>query len=169
MVSFLFILFEFSFSFPLVDTTNNLAIQEESDDFDETKEHFAKPPLPKKLTPLPKCNTNPSTPTRVYTWRIDLKKTESFWTGWFQGLSQKFLDIPQPKILLLANVNGLDTALTVGQMQGKFQFRVLNKSGHAIHEDQPHQVAEIISIYLVKHKLANPKEDFEVPLPIMFV
>lgn len=151
------------------DMSNNLAIQEEVDECDEIKEeNFAKPPLPKKLASIPGVCSISSTPSSIYTWRIDLKKTESFWTGWFQGLSQKFLELQLPKILLLANVNGLDTALTVGQMQGKFQFKVLSKSGHAIHEDQPHQVAEIISIYLVKHKLANPKDDFEVPLPKLF-
>ena len=31
----------------------------------------------------------------------------------------------------------LDTPLTVGQMQGKFQLTVLPQAGHAIHEDQP--------------------------------
>lgn len=95
-----------------------------------------------------------------YKWRIDLSKTEKFWTGWFKGLSQKFLDIRIPKLLLLANIHGLDTALTVGQMQGKFQLQVLAKSGHAIHEDQPHHVAEIVSGYLVKQRIAIPKSSF---------
>ncbi|XP_056646096.1 protein phosphatase methylesterase 1 isoform X1 [Diorhabda sublineata] len=95
-----------------------------------------------------------------YTWRIDLSKTEKFWAGWFKGLSQKFLDLRIPKLLLLANIHGLDTALTVGQMQGKFQLQVLAKSGHAIHEDQPHHVAEIVSGYLVKQRIAIPKSNF---------
>lgn len=54
----------------------------------------------------------------LYGWRIDLSKTEHFWSGWFKGLSQKFLDVSVPKVLLLANIHGLDTSLTVGQMQG---------------------------------------------------
>lgn len=53
-----------------------------------------------------------------YRWRIDLAKSEKFWTGWFEGLSQKFLDLPVPKLLLLASIDGLDRTLTVGQMQG---------------------------------------------------
>ena len=40
-------------------------------------------------------------------------------------------------MLLLAGMDRLDTALTVGQMQGKFQLTCMPQSGHAIHEDQP--------------------------------
>ncbi|XP_022901193.1 protein phosphatase methylesterase 1 [Onthophagus taurus] len=100
-----------------------------------------------------------------YTWRIDLSKTESFWSGWFKGLSQKFLNIAMPKVLLLANIYGLDTTLTIGQMQGKFQLQVLAKSGHAIHEDQPGNVADIVAGFLVKQKLAVAKEGFVPSLP----
>lgn len=57
-----------------------------------------------------------------YTWRIHLEKTEGFWTGWFNGLSQKFLDLRVPKLLILASIDGLDRTLTVGQMQGKVKF-----------------------------------------------
>ena len=42
-------------------------------------------------------------------------------------------------MLLLAGMDRLDTELTVGQMQGKFQLTVLPKAGHAIHEDAPKQ------------------------------
>lgn len=59
-------------------------------------------------------------------WRIDLAKSEKFWTGWFQGLSQKFLDLRVPKLLLLASIDGLDRTLTVGQMQGKRLFLIEN-------------------------------------------
>ncbi|EFA10997.1 protein phosphatase methylesterase 1 [Tribolium castaneum] len=120
-----------------------------------------KPPLPKSAKTEPGSGEDGP----KYTWRIDLSKTERFWTGWFKGLSQKFLDLRIPKLLLLANIHGLDTALTVGQMQGKFQLQVLSKSGHAIHEDQPHQVAEIIGGYLVKQKIANAKVDLVCPMP----
>lgn len=40
-----------------------------------------------------------------YGWRIDLMKSEPYWRGWFQGLSQKFLDVHAPKMLLLAGVD----------------------------------------------------------------
>ncbi len=64
--------------------------------------------------------------------RIDLTKTEKYWTGWFKGLSNMFLSIPQPKLLLLAGVDRLDKELMVGQMQGKFQMQVLPKCGKCI-------------------------------------
>lgn len=57
--------------------------------------------------------------TDSYIWRINLSKTERYWRDWFNGLSQEFLNCPVPKMLLLANIHGLDTTLTVGQMQGK--------------------------------------------------
>ncbi|KAK9890860.1 hypothetical protein WA026_012205 [Henosepilachna vigintioctopunctata] len=153
----------------VTDAVNDFSIQEVDEEHEPTKhENFAKPPLPQRNS-LSSTNSTHSCPTSTYIWRIDLKKTERYWPGWFQGLSQKFLDLQMPKILLLANVHGLDTTLTIGQMQGKFQFQVLTKSGHAIHEDQPQQVAEIISVYLVKHKLAKSREGFEVPIPKMFM
>lgn len=93
-----------------------------------------------------------------YTWRIDLSKTESYWNGWFKDLSNSFLDVQVPKVLLLANIHRLDTTLTVAQMQGKFQLQVLPRSGHAIHEDQPIRVAEIVSGFLLKQQLATVKK-----------
>lgn len=98
-----------------------------------------------------------------YRWRIDLAKSEKFWKGWFEGLSQKFLDLPVPKLLLLASIDGLDRTLTVGQMQGndrmillmtidyhsvvivgKFQMQVLARCGHAVHEVTNQIMIEIL-------------------------
>lgn len=58
------------------------------------------------------------TATRKYVWRIDLSRTEQHWFGWFKDLSTAFLNVPVPKVLLLAGVDRLDRQLTVGQMQG---------------------------------------------------
>ena len=115
--------------------------------------------------------TKPSSPTassdsNKYTWRIDLSKTEQFWQGWFSGLSKLFLSCECPKLLLLAGVDRLDRDLTVGQMQGKFQMHVVPKSGHAVHEDAPEQVADCIASFLVRHKLVQPvDENFQGTLP----
>lgn len=76
----------------------------------------------------------PSANDKKYTWRIDLSKSEQYWSGWFENLSSKFLDLRVPKLLLLASIDGLDRTLTVGQMQGKFQLQVLARCGHAVHE-----------------------------------
>ncbi|ERL94879.1 hypothetical protein D910_12152 [Dendroctonus ponderosae] len=124
-----------------------------------------KPPLAEEKTfKVPTTSTGKGDEGSGYTWRIDLSKTETYWKHWFQGLSEKFLGTNVPRILMLANISGLDTKLTVGQMQGKFQLQVLAKTGHAVHEDQPHQVAEILSIYLVKQKCATTKAGFVMPL-----
>ncbi|KAK4872086.1 hypothetical protein RN001_016210 [Aquatica leii] len=139
----------------LCDTKNSSTIEEEEEEPKESDAECSNGIAEMKVP----------TVVNKYTWRIDLKKTEPFWTGWFKGLSQKFLELQAPKVLLLANIHGLDTTLTVGQMQGKFQLQVLPRSGHAIHEDQPHQVADIIASFLVKQRLAAAKNDFSVIMP----
>ena len=65
--------------------------------------------------------------TSPLTWRIDLTKSEPFWQGWFQGLSNLFLTAQaSAKMLLLAGVDRLDKDLTVGQMQGMKPSRCYN-------------------------------------------
>ena len=135
-----------------------------------------------------------------YKWRIDLTQTESYWPGWFHGLSSKFLDIAAAKLLLLAGIDRLDKELTVGQMQGliisflllfislhtfffahnlnnrclhthtrrlivscpigKFQMQVLPQCGHAVHEDVPDRVAEVVATFLTRNRFAAPKDSF---------
>ena len=67
-----------------------------------------------------------------YVWRTDLSKTDQFWTGWFTGMSEKFLTIPCGRLLILAGTERLDKCLTIGQMQGKFQMLIYPDSGHLI-------------------------------------
>ena len=67
---------------------------------------------------MPPPNNSQASDSKKYTWRIDLAKTEQYWSGWFKGLSAAFLEVPAPKMLLLAGVDRLDRELTVGQMQG---------------------------------------------------
>ncbi|XP_034658638.1 protein phosphatase methylesterase 1 [Drosophila subobscura] len=102
---------------------------------------------------------------RNYTWRIDLSKSEKYWVGWFSGLSDKFLNLRLPKQLLLASIDGLDRTLTVGQMQGRFQMQVLARCGHAVHEDRPHEVAEVISGYLIRNRFAEAASEFRSHMP----
>lgn len=88
-----------------------------------------------------------------YGWRTNLAMTQPHWNGWFDGLSNELLNAPvQGKFLLLAGVDRLDKALTIGQMQGKFMMKVLPKCGHAVHEDLPDQVANCIGDFLVRNK-----------------
>ena len=41
--------------------------------------------------------------------------------------------------------------MIVAQMQGKFQLAVVRESGHAIQEDQPEELAEIVNVMIQKH------------------
>uniref|UniRef100_A0A673H6D4 Protein phosphatase methylesterase 1 n=1 Tax=Sinocyclocheilus rhinocerous TaxID=307959 RepID=A0A673H6D4_9TELE len=96
----------------------------------------------------------------LYTWRIELSKTEKYWEGWFKGLSSLFLTCSVPKLLLLAGVDRLDKDLTIGQMQGKFQMQVLPQCGHAVHEDAPEKVADALATFMVRHMFTEFKEGF---------
>lgn len=101
-----------------------------------------------------------------YEWRVNLFESQDYWKGWFTGLSRAFLQSKSPaKLLLLAGLDRLDKELTVGQMQGKFQMQVLPQSGHAIHEDHPDQVAQVIATFLIRNKLTVAKDGFIPSLP----
>ena len=55
-------------------------------------------------------------------------------SGWFTGLSGKFLSARTARLLVLAGAERLDKELMIGQMQGKFQLVVLANVGHMVHE-----------------------------------
>ncbi|XP_034077017.1 protein phosphatase methylesterase 1-like isoform X1 [Gymnodraco acuticeps] len=93
----------------------------------------------------------------VYVWRINLSKSEKYWDGWFRGTSNLFLAFNLPKLLLLAGIDRLDRALTIGQMQGKFMMQVLPPCGHAVLEDKPEKVADAVASFLLRHKLAEAR------------
>ncbi|GAW12279.1 hypothetical protein ANO14919_016420 [Xylariales sp. No.14919] len=79
--------------------------------------------------------------TRPWKWRTDLAATQPYWENWFVGLSSKFLAAKGGKLLLLAGTDRLDTELTIGQMQGKYNLQVFPEAGHFIHEDLPEKIA----------------------------
>ncbi|XP_046406603.1 protein phosphatase methylesterase 1 isoform X2 [Ischnura elegans] len=137
------------------DMDDAIREEEEGEGNDSKLPESFKKPLPLMQSP----------PKSGYEWRIDLGRTEVFWPGWFQGLSAAFLVLPVPKLLLLAGIDRLDKALTVGQMQGKFQMQVLPKCGHAVHEDVPDKVADVLSTFLVRHKFAAPLANFNRTFP----
>jgi len=88
-----------------------------------------------------------------YTYSTPLEQTEKYWKGWYEGLSDKFLSCPVQKILLLAGTDRLDRALTIGQMQGKFQMVVVRHTGHAIQEDVPEEFASHILNFISRNKI----------------
>lgn len=80
-------------------------------------------------------------------WRVDLMKCEQHWQGWFRGLSEAFVGCPVAKLLVLAEREYLDRTLMIASMQGKFQCSIVRDSGHAVQEDQPVLLAQIISAF----------------------
>jgi protein phosphatase methylesterase 1 len=111
------------------------------------------------------CSFKEPSNNKKYTWRIDLSRSEKWWQGWFENLSEKFLETPVPKLLILAGIDNLDKKLTIGQMQGKFQLQVLARTGHAVHEDLPDQVADTLGTYLIRNKFAESKSEFAYQMP----
>ncbi|KAI3765391.1 hypothetical protein L2E82_15424 [Cichorium intybus] len=90
---------------------------------------------------------------QCYRHRARLEETEQYWRGWYEGLSDKFLSSPVPKLLLLAGTDRLDRALTIGQMQGKFQMVVVRHTGHAIQEDVPDEFASLILNFISRNRI----------------
>ncbi|KAI5886219.1 protein phosphatase methylesterase [Schizophyllum commune H4-8] len=82
-------------------------------------------------------------PPYKYVWRTPLRTTAAYWRGWFEGLSQAFLDARTARLLVLAGTDRLDKPLMIGQMQGRFQLEVVPDVGHLLHEDNPTKLAEI--------------------------
>ncbi|ROW18263.1 hypothetical protein VPNG_00416 [Cytospora leucostoma] len=82
---------------------------------------------------------------RPWKWRTDLAATEPFWSGWFVGLSKKFLEARGGKLLVLAGTDRLDKELTIGQMQGKYALHIFPEAGHFVHEDQPENTAMVLT------------------------
>ena len=90
-----------------------------------------------------------------WTWRTPLADSSKYWHGWFEGLSSAFLQVSCPKILVLAGTDRLDTPLMIAQMQGKFQLLVVGKAGHAVHEDEPGQVAQVLCNFFNRFKILD--------------
>ena len=46
--------------------------------------------------------------------------------------------------------DSLDKELMIGQMQGKFQFQVVDSAGHSVHEDQPKMFSSLLWRFLLR-------------------
>ncbi|XP_004299853.1 PREDICTED: protein phosphatase methylesterase 1 [Fragaria vesca subsp. vesca] len=90
---------------------------------------------------------------KCYIYKARLEETEQYWKSWYEGLSEKFLSSPVPKLLLLAGTDRLDRTLTIGQMQGKFQMVVVRHTGHAIQEDVPDEFASLIINFISRNRI----------------
>eukprot|EP00793_Prasinoderma_coloniale_P003619 PRCOL_00002994-RA len=94
-----------------------------------------------------------SLPPRRLVWRTDLGATEPHWEGWYRGLSDAFLRVRAPKVLVLAGADRLDRALTMASMQGRYQTVLLPGAGHAVHEDAADKVAGVLAGFLERYRL----------------
>lgn len=89
--------------------------------------------------------------TNKYEWIVDLKLLASYWSTWFADLTESFLNFSDSRLLVLANTDYMDKKMIIAQMQGKFQLAIVRDSGHAIHEDHPEQLADLIAGLVMKH------------------
>lgn len=60
------------------------------------------------------------------TWKTDLAASKANWPCWFEGVDANFMTTTASKLLVLAKTaTKLDKDLSIGQMQGKFQLKVV--------------------------------------------
>eukprot|EP00871_Galdieria_phlegrea_P002640 jgi/Galph1/3377/GphlegSOOS_G2014.1 len=90
-----------------------------------------------------------------YHWRTNLEASQCYWKGWFENLSNLFLSVKAPKLLMLAGQDRLDKALTIAQMQGQFQLNVIRDTGHNLHDDRPETAAQIMVDFMRRHSMIN--------------
>jgi protein phosphatase methylesterase 1 len=84
-----------------------------------------------------------------FIWKTDFMKCEKDWMSWFVGFADAYLTAEGYKVLVLPDINRLDTPFTIGHMSGKFQLCVVLDTNHCVHEDKPKEVAQML-IKLVK-------------------
>lgn len=98
-----------------------------------------------------------------WVWRTQLEQSAPYWEGWYSGLSDMFLALRVPKVLVLVGTDRLDRPLTIGQMQGKFQPVLLPQAGHAVHEDEPDRTADAIATFIRRFRIGEPP--LQIPRP----
>lgn len=104
----------------------------------------------------PLLKRNPE--TGLWHWRTDLRKMEGVWGGWFKGLDEAFVSLPCAKMLCTANAERLDKALTVAQMQGKFQFEIIgNGCGHHVMDDATATLAAKVRRFVKRNEVLAQK------------
>ena len=91
-----------------------------------------------------------------YVWITDLLPSEREWTGWFKGFADAFTKAPTYKILILPNIDRLDTPFTIGHMSGKFQLEIVHGTNHCIHEDRPQDIVTIVNNFIERLTAAVP-------------
>jgi protein phosphatase methylesterase 1 len=141
--------------------TQVVPASEAGEDADEQEDDDAEEEEDEADDDGPNCRPPPR-----FVWRTPLAASSRFWEGWYRGLSAAFLErLPAglPRMLIAAGAERLDRALTVGQMQGKFQLLLVAGSGHAVQEDCPLVVSGALSQLARRFRIGEPP--MRVPLP----
>ena len=79
---------------------------------------------------------------------MDLVASSKYWDSWFRGTSTAFAKMSIPRVLVVTDVDQLDSDLTVGQMMGRFGVEVIKGSGHSINEDAPGSLAKCVAVFV---------------------
>jgi len=148
---------------PVVQANAILEEGDEDERSDQPKVDKSLPPPPTKASPA--ANTSDIDTSTTCTWRVELDRTDVYWQAWFVGISSMFLSITCPRLLILAGVDRLDREMTIAQMQGKFQMKVIDRVGHTVHEDDPEEVATGLAQFFVRNKLANARRELPHAIP----
>ncbi|KAJ3333371.1 Protein phosphatase methylesterase 1 [Blyttiomyces sp. JEL0837] len=98
-----------------------------------------------------------------YEWITNLSASSVYWKDWFLDLSSKFLAVKAGRLLILAGTDRLDKALTIGQMQGKFQMTIFQETGHSVHEDAPEKLAATLSEFWQRNQRNVVIKRFPIP------
>ena len=49
-------------------------------------------------------------------WRTHLQGSQGYWEGWYRGLSDRFLKVPAPKVLIIADTNRGDMMIGLHEL-----------------------------------------------------
>lgn len=98
---------------------------------------------------------------KVFKWKTDLVSSEAYWKEWYTNMSNCFLSVKVPKMLLLTDTSELDTPLTIAHMQGKFKLSVVKGTGHFVMEDDPKAVNEQIEDFLSAFRIPKCIEEIK--------
>ena len=87
--------------------------------------------------------------------------SESFWLGWFKGLSSGFLAAKVPKVCFIAARERLDKELEIANMQGKYKLVTFPNVGHCMMEDDPIAMTKNCHMVLDRFKCPLSMEDLK--------
>lgn len=75
-------------------------------------------------------------------WITDVLSLEPLWKQWFLDFNVKFLKLTVQKVII-STKSTLDKTLTIAQMQGKFQLKIMG-THHLIHEQNPMEFSSFL-------------------------